>query len=210
MLVTISGMVGSGKTTAANHVRRLAENEGVRATCWRFQSLPCFRFLQAGDRGAAPHAEQAQSGRAARWSDYRRRPLTARVALGYVVRILAFRLFRRWRGSQEVQVSNRYFYDSFVHYELKTPAERLYATLLQRLVPAPDLAILLMASPETITARRPQYAREYLSSVGQAYRNLRLRFPQLIEISTDPDQPTVEHLEALVREHVAPRGPRQR
>lgn len=196
MLITVSGSVGSGKTTVAAHVIRVLEREGVSATEWRFQSLPCFTFLKPQRASRAPEGVESP---AKRWTGYRRKPLTARVALGYVARILAFRVFRRWRGSRGCYISNRYFYDNLVHYRLETTLERLYVAVLRTLVPTPDLAILLVASPETIAARRPQYATEYVSSLQEAYKRLHAQFPALVEISTDLGQPTLERVEQVLR-----------
>jgi hypothetical protein len=118
-----------------------------------------------------------------------------------------FRLFRRWEGRQRSHVVDRYFYDNLVHYELRTPTERLCAALLRYLVPVPDVAILLVASPETIAARRLDYAAEYITHVNQAYGGLRDWFPDLIEISTDPDEPSLERVEAVVRERLTTKTP---
>lgn len=199
MLVTVSGIVGSGKSTVVRHIIEVLEHDGVAATYWHFRSLPCFTFRVGRPRRKTSREDREQAP-AERWNEYQRRRLTARLTLGYMGRILAFRLFRRWRGSRECQISNRYFYDNFVHYELNTRIERMYAALLRRLVPVPDVAILLVASLSTIAARRPEYSADYLSSVEHAYKNLRLLFPQLVEISTDPGEPTFDRVDVLLRE----------
>jgi hypothetical protein len=93
---------------------------------------------------------------------------------------------------------NRYFYDLFVHYDLDHSAGRLYSALLRRLLPVPDIALLLVAAPDTIARRRPQYSREYLSAVGEAYSHLGQRFPEMIELRTDSDEATVEQLGLIV------------
>jgi hypothetical protein len=90
------------------------------------------------------------------------------------------------RASQ-CDVIDRYFYDNFVHYELRTRRERLYATVLRRLIPTPDIALVLVASDDTISARRPAYAREYITAVGTRYRDLPRMFPHLISVRTDGD-----------------------
>ena len=188
-------MVGSGKTTAAAHLQGLLESHGMPVAQWRFQALPCFDILRPP---STRKRHRPDPDRNQRWSGYRRKRLTAGVTLGYVLRILAFRWFRR-RRLLGFHIANRYFYDNFVHYRLDTPMERLYAGLLQRLMPVPDIPILLVASPETIAERRPNYSPEYLAAVEKAYAALRSRFPELVEISTDPGASTLDRLEEVLR-----------
>jgi hypothetical protein len=130
---------------------------------------------------------------------YRRKRLTVRAAVAYAVRTLAFRLYRLTQNRRTVYVCNRYFYDSFVHYSLTSTRERMYAYVLQHLIPAPDLAILMVASPQTIGQRRPHYSKEYVTSVWDAYSNIATRFPELMTISTDPGEAGADRLAELVR-----------
>jgi hypothetical protein len=116
------------------------------------------------------------------------------VALAYLGRIVAFQVYRRFWRSDRVHVLNRYFYDLFAHYTLATPLERLYVAVLRMMMPVPDLAILVVAGPRTITERRPGYSSEYVEAVWGAYTEMRRRFPELIELRTDPGEPTSEQL----------------
>jgi len=131
---------------------------------------------------------------------YRRKTLTLRATLGYVGRMVAFRIYRRWHRSQSWVVCNRYFYDNLAHFELDTPGARRYAAMLNRWMPKPDLAILLLASPATIAERRPLYAAEYLDNVRRAYDHIAVKFPELVVLNSDQGQGALEALERVVRE----------
>jgi thymidylate kinase len=183
MLVTISGMVGSGKSTAAARAMELLQGEGLDVESWRFQSLPI--FSRGTSARSASQSSRESSPAHERWAGYTRRRLTARLAAGQLVRALIFRIYRRTRPHGRHQVCSRYFYDSFVHYTLSTPTERFYARLIRRCIPAPDLALLMVASPETIRARRPRYSSAYVTQVWEAYQTLPQLFPGLIAISTN-------------------------
>jgi thymidylate kinase len=192
MLVTISGMVGSGKTTAAARVSELLQQQhGIEVESWRFQALPIFRRQPTSE---AP-SSSANAERAERWPGYKRKRLTARIALGQMLRALAFRVYRWTRRSGRHQVCSRYFYDSFVHYALSTRRELLYAELIRRCIPRPDLALLMVASPDTIRSRRSRYSEAYLTHVWQAYQALPQTFPHLVIISTDPDNNAADAIE---------------
>jgi hypothetical protein len=145
---------------------------------------------------------QASDATLVRWKGYRRKRFTAALALVYIARIVAFRVYRLFWRSERWYVSNRYFYDLFVHLQTTTRTERLYHSVVRSLVPVPDVAILVMAESPTIAQRRPNYSREYLSEVGEGYRTLRAAFPELIEIRTDPGELTGERLERIVEERV--------
>lgn len=199
MLVTVSGMVGSGKSTTATHVVSLLRKGGhLTAEAWNFRALPCFQWRQRTARRSEPGKDEAAAISPMRWTGYRLRRLTFTVTAGYAVRMLAFRLYRRRHGAGP-HVCNRFFYDSIAHYELRTPLERLWLRLLRWTMPRPDLAILMTASPSTIRSRRPTYSDEYLQAVWRAYHTLPQHFPELVVVSTDNHSASSEILR-LVKE----------
>jgi thymidylate kinase len=182
MLITISGMVGSGKTTAAAQIVKLLKQNGIEARHVRFQSLPCFTLFKR--RSRTPQTEEAPV-HASRWSGYRRKRLTARLAVGHALRMFLFRGLQFRNAPPHAQVMDRYFYDSFAHFEMRARSERLYQNVLHRLIPRADLSILLLVPPQTAAARCPDYSPEYLKSVADAYETLRARFGELVEVRSD-------------------------
>jgi thymidylate kinase len=197
VLITVSGMVGSGKSTAVNDLVRLLEDRGIAATDVQFQSLPCFAYL--GGRRRSRTARPAPSAQTQRWSKYRRRSLSVTAACTYVARIVAFQLYR-WRSDTRCFVTNRYFYDNFVHYRLSSRLERFLAAVLRPLIPKPDLALLVVASPAEIRGRRPHYSPEYLAQVAGAYERLPERFPNLVVVRSDlPDRAVTQMHPVLER-----------
>jgi thymidylate kinase len=211
MLITVSGIVGSGKSTLAKQIVALGDAGGVRTHHLGFQSLPCFHLLASRATRARARKESTPAAQGGpRWIGYRRRRLTARAALVYIARVIAFRLYRLSWKPDEWYVSNRYFYDLFVHFHLATRTERAWFALIRRSLPVPDLAILATAAPDTIAARRPAYSAEYMTQVGRAYSSLPAIFPAVVEIRTDPDAPpTTSVLESLLLNSL-PRSSRAR
>ena len=202
VLVTVSGMVGSGKTTTVRRILDVLRGEGIDAVDWRFQRLPCINL--SASRGTAGRADPTERpDRVPRGQGYRARVLTSGTALGYVARTLAFRVYRRWPPTASWAVSNRYFYDSFAHFDLEQGHGELYARIVRTLLPKPDLAFLMVASPETLAARRPQYSADYISHVEAGYRRLRDLFPELIVIDSEMGAGEMERVEEAVRRRLA-------
>jgi hypothetical protein len=122
-------------------------------------------------------------------------------AAGYAVRIVAFRLSRVGSASR-CDVLDRYFYDNLVQYGLTSAVERGCVWLLRRLIPRPALAILVVASDETIAIRRGNYAPEYVLVAGRQYRELPRWFPELVTIHTDTGRDADEQVRRVVQQLV--------
>jgi len=199
MIISVSGIVGSGKTTVASRGARILRNSGLEVSVLRFQSLPCFRLLPSSlnARAKPPDVNPGKGERKVRRANYRQKRLGIWRTGLYVARALAFRAYSVMLPRTRVHILNRYFYDLFTHYRFEGAVERACGRILQAAIPVPDLALLVVAQPATIAARRPRFSSEYLSAVGEGYRRLPQRFPELVEFSTDPTG-DVEDLEVLI------------
>jgi thymidylate kinase len=201
MLITVSGMVGSGKSTTAKCVVQLLQASGVQPHYVRFRKLDVFGGGTARSRRDAAKRRDA-ADHEPRGAGFRPRRLSAPLAVGYALRILAFRLSRIGRAAGCV-VLDRYFYDNLIHYELEANAARVYVSVLRRLMPRPDLALLLEASNETLAGRRSNYTRTYVEVANRQYRGLPAHFPHLVIIRTDTGSSTREQLHDALRPVIA-------
>jgi thymidylate kinase len=188
--ISISGIVGSGKSTVARHLLQKLQNTRATAEYVRFQTLPCFTLLRRGGHEAKPRplpAREQPGGPqgAVRWAGYRRRRLTLTAASSYAARTVLFRLYLLTKPADSVLVVDRYFYDSLAHCHLTSRTERFFLRVLKRLVPDPDVALVLLASPATIAMRRPNYASEYVEQVLRGYGNVANHFLNVSTLSTD-------------------------
>ena len=194
LVVTLSGVVGAGKSSAATAVVQGLHAAGCEAAHVRFQD-----FIGARGRSARA-AKQAIASAASdqaqpRWQGYRRRRLTVQVAAGHALRTLMFRArLRRWPRNT-VLVFDRYFYDSLVHFELTSNGWPL--ELLLRVIPPPAIPAFLLIEESTILERRPRYSKEYAHQVSTGYEALAGRFPGALVARTDSFQ-SVPQLASLI------------
>lgn len=207
LLITVSGVAGSGKTTAVRDIIGHLERSGKTVEYWRFQTLPCFRLLRRGPTRAATENPSGMGAPTQRWSGYRRRPLTARATLAYLARMVAFGVFRWMDRDGGYRVSNRYFYDNFPQFTVSTRRQRFYRRLLRRWTPKPDLALLMVASVETLATRRPNYSREYFEQLAGAYHELDLWCDGLVEVSTEPDHSSAEDIARIIVQRITDARP---
>lgn len=202
LLITVSGVAGSGKSTAVRDIIGQLERSGKPVEYWQFRTLPCFRLLHRSPTPATTESPSERGATAQRWSGYRRRPLTARATLTYLARIVAFGVFRWMDRDGGYRVSNRYFYDNFPQFTINTRRQRFYRRLLRRWTPKPDLALLMVASVETLATRRPTYSREYFEQLAGAYHELDLWCDGLVEVSTEPDHASAEDIARIIVERI--------
>lgn len=192
MLVTFSGMVGSGKTTNAKKTLRWFCAQGYAPYYLRFRFItwrsvwrtPATAPWRERENSNVVRKAQAPMNNQARPAETHKQ-LTFALFLGYVLRIVQFRLFMWRHHRSHLIVLNRYFYDSFMHYRCDSPRERKYLRWLMRAAPRPDLAILLVVRPETAQRRRPAYAFEFLRQLSENTTQLQSLATHIRVVATD-------------------------
>jgi thymidylate kinase len=188
MLITFSGIVGSGKSTNAKHVFKFLQEQGYPAIYIRFRFLTWRKIFQPlPAKRKRPHAHKKAAPKA---HDKPLRcqptvPLTLVRFLGYLWRTLIFRTFVRLRLRQKIAIMDRFYYDSFTHYKLTSRTERIYLWILKKAMPVPDLALMLIAEPKVILRRRPHYDAGYVRELYLNYTQIAREFPHLVTIKTD-------------------------
>jgi len=211
MLITFSGIVGSGKSTNAKQAHRFLQEAGYPAIYLRFRFLKARRILRAlfvkKQHAVSPLPKQAKPQRHA--TALRRqaiRKLTLTRTLGYLWRIILFRIFAAMRWRRKIIIVDRFYYDSLVHYSLTGPSERFYLRLIKTALPVPQLALMLIARPQTILHRRPNYDSAYIKQLYHNYQQMVQEFPHLIVLQTDNLNNLTAAISQRVRQTVARAG----
>lgn len=193
MLISFSGMVGSGKTINAKKTLRWLRALGHEPyylrfrlinwrSLWRTPASEPWREKETLARSHKPHTQARALTPRPATSD---KQLTFALFLGYLVRIGLFRLFVALHHRRHLLVVNRYFYDSFAHFRMTSPREQKLLHWLIKAAPEPELAILLVLKPETSHRRRPAYAFEELQRLAENTLALKNYAPHLRLVATD-------------------------
>ena len=173
LIVALSGMDGSGKSTAALElVARLHERDRPAIVAWNrlaaeteileLISAPARRLLRRRGRTAAgdlmnatePSAGEAPGGAAERGLAGRVVD-SAWVALVAAISARSCRRAARHRSAGLVVVCDRWLLDALVDLEILYGRRRLAAWVLRRATPHADLAVLLEVDPATSAKRKP-------------------------------------------------------
>ncbi len=179
IIVSFSGLDGSGKTTQINALRRTASELGLSTTLITF-----WDDVVVGVRYRSEFVHKvfgSEQGIGEPGRPVERRDKNVRVGYLTVMRHLLYLadaihlrmvLSRARRGPARVIVMDRYIYDELANLPLENRLSSLYARLLARIAPRPNLAFLLDAEPELARARKPEYSVTFLHQSRRSYFRL--------------------------------------
>lgn len=176
LLISFSGMDGSGKSTNIASLIAALEAAGNRVTLVTFWDnvvvFPRFRSnvtaaVFQGETGIGSPEKPVQR------RDKNLRPWYATLGRSVLYLFDAFNLRRIVRHAFEsrpdVVVFDRYLFDQLTTLPLEYGVVRAYARFLYSLVPHPDLAYLLDADPEAAFQRKPEYPLDFLKQYRRSY-----------------------------------------
>ncbi len=179
LLITFSGLDGSGKSTQIANLREALAARGLSSTLLAFwDDAVVFTGYREGfvhkvygsERGiGAPERPVNRRDKNVRaWY------LTlARHGL-YMLDALNLRrvVARARRSGADVVIMDRYIYDELANLPLGSAATRAFVHAIAWLVPRPDLALLLDADPDAARARKPEYPVEFMRECRGWYHRL--------------------------------------
>lgn len=222
MLITFSGLDGSGKSTLVEYLKESLEKDNQKVAVshmnYDIGLYSVLRFLarkaMGGDGGHANggpvegHAprEQAYVGRFSTRGAKLRYKLVWNKGLRvliYPLDVLIFLFYRVYieKLGGHVLIMDRYFYDTLV--DVTGARRSLRLRVLSWLTPTPNLKVYLDVSPEKAFARKNEYSVDYLKSRRLSYQKLMAELPGVLVLSTNQDLDTTRlKVTSAVRERM--------
>lgn len=191
MLISFSGLDGSGKSTQIEHLRAALHAAGLctkRLAFWDDVVLGVkyregfVHKVYKSERGiGAPGKPVLRRDKNVRgWHLTLARHflyLADAINLRRVIareRKIGGKAGRRGPGHEaqpaiEIIILDRYIYDELANLNLGNPASRLFVRMIRKIVPQPELAYLLDADPLLARARKPEYPVDFMQQCRQSY-----------------------------------------
>jgi len=223
MLITFSGLDGSGKSTLVDCLKEMLEkdnrNVAVSHMNYDIGLYSALRFLARKTMGGSGGHANGEPGEnhAPREPAYEGRFRTRGAKLRYKLvwnkglrvliyplDVLIFLCYRFYieKVNKQVLIMDRYFYDTLV--DVTGARRSLRLRFLSWLTPTPNLRVYLDVSPETAFTRKHEYSVDYLNRRRFSYQKLMSGLPGVLVLSTNQDLDTTRlNLTSAVRERMA-------
>lgn len=203
IIVSFSGVDGAGKTTQIDALLIHLKETSTPCRLFTFwDDVVAFRTFREqlslkifkGDKGVGSPEKPIRRRDKNVTSWY---AMAARLVL-YALDALNLRLFiRRLRDQRGFVIFDRFLYDELANLPLGHRIIRWYVQLLLKLAPAPELALLLDADPESAAMRKPEYPLEFVYRNRASYMAM-ARLAHMIVIPPGPADETAAAIRNLV------------
>jgi thymidylate kinase len=179
LLISFSGLDGSGKSTQIANLQQFLQNRGQHCKLLAFWDdvvvLSRYREgfvhkVYGSERGiGAPGQPVNRRDKNVRkwYLTLARHGLYLLDALHLAVVVAAAK-----RSGVDAIIMDRYIYDELANLPLANPATRIFVRAVHGIVPRPDLAYLLDVDPEQARQRKPEYPLDFLYSCRRSYLRL--------------------------------------
>lgn len=180
LLISFSGMDGSGKSTQIESLRTALHRAGLKTrqlTFWddvvvgvRYRERFVHKVYKS-ERGVGAPGQPVNR----RDKNMRGWHLTLSRHFLYLLDAVHLRHVvarERLKVGVDVVIVDRYIYDELANLNLQNPLSRAFVRFICGLVPRPDLACLLDADPAAAYARKPEYPVDFMKQCRRDYFDL--------------------------------------
>ncbi|HEY2499269.1 MAG TPA: thymidylate kinase [Candidatus Angelobacter sp.] len=179
LLISFSGVDGSGKSTQIESLRSALHAAGLKTTLLAFWDNVVVGVKYR--EGFVHKVYKSERGIGAPGKPVNRRDKNVRgwhltLARHFLYLLDAMHLrsvvARAKRSGADVVILDRYIYDELSNLNLSNPLSRAFVKFVHGFVPRPDVAYLLDADPVAAYARKPEYPVEFMKKCRRVYFEL--------------------------------------
>ena len=180
LLISFSGVDGSGKSTQIENLRSALHAAGLSTTLLAFWDNVVVGVKYR--EGFVHKVYKSERGIGAPGKPVNRRDKNMRgwhltMARHFLYLLDAVNLCRvvaraKKKSGADVVILDRYIYDELSNLNLSNPLSRAFVKFVHGFVPQPDIAYLLDADPVAAYARKPEYPVDFMKKCLRAYFDL--------------------------------------
>lgn len=179
LLISFSGVDGSGKSTQIENLRSALHAAGLNTRLLAFWDNVVVGVKYR--EGFVHKVYKSERGIGAPGKPVNRRDKNMRgwhltLARHFLYLLDALNLCRviarEKQSGADVVILDRYIYDELSNVNLANPLSRAFCRCIRELAPKPDIAYLLDADPASAYERKPEYPLEFMKSCRRAYFDL--------------------------------------
>jgi thymidylate kinase len=179
LLISFSGVDGSGKSTQIENLCSALHSAGLKTTLLAFWDNVVVGVKYR--EGFVHKVYKSERGIGAPGKPVNRRDknmrgwhLTLARHFLYLLDSLNLRrvVARAKRSGVDIVILDRYIYDELSNLNLRNAFTRAFIRLVHGLVPRPDVAYLLDADPVAAHARKPEYPVDFMKKCRRSYFDL--------------------------------------
>jgi thymidylate kinase len=179
LLISFSGLDGSGKSTQIDNLRVRLEAAGLNVKLLTFWDdiVVMTRYRE----GFVHTMYGSEKGIGAPGKPVNRRDknvrawyLTLARHVLYLLDAMHLRMVVKatLKSGNDAIIIDRYIYDELANLPLERPISRSFINILERIAPKPDIAYLLDADPAAAHKRKPEYPVDFMHKCRAAYYRL--------------------------------------
>jgi thymidylate kinase len=209
VVITYSGMVGSGKSVCSRYVGSELTEAGlsVHYLRFRFISLKSFFEKKQGFKKFTYKEDKQQpdpGNKKVRFQNFKLKSNLFFIASipYYFWKACLFFFLIKVRYPKDIVIADRYIYDHLVHYRLE---QRGYGSLYRaflKMLPKPDLSFVLTADFDTIRQARPSYAIEYVRVNLANYNYIGELYPGVILVRENQVKEKIDSVLTIVQRYL--------
>lgn len=178
ILITFSGIDGSGKSTQIQKLREYLDAERIPVRQLAFwDDVAAFRNARSGfsrhvlqSDGSVGSPDRPATRRDKNLQNW---PLFIGRSFLHVLDVINLRrVVKKQRAEAGVIIFDRYIYDQLAALPLERRWAKAFARLLLQIAPQVDLSYVLDAIPEEARARKPEYPLEFMHKYRSSYLEL--------------------------------------